>query len=248
MECVAIDLGNTSCTFGRLRRGNPVRTLTLPTAQLTPGRIRKIACLRSPVSPALIASVVPSKNAMLQSVLKSLGYSAVYLIGKDLPVPIRNLTRHPSQVGVDRLIVALEAFRLLRRACVVIDFGTAITLDVVSSKGDYLGGIIAPGVELSINSLYERTALLPKIRLIHPRSIIGKSTIESLRSGCSYGLGALCDGLIEEINRSTHKQHQVLATGGYDRYMKRYMKTRVRVDDHLVLKGIYTVAVKTLAL
>ena len=161
-----------------------------------------------------------------------------FLVGKDIAVPIINRYKNPKQVGVDRLLNAYAGYSLYKRELIIIDFGTAITFDLVSKKGEYLGGIIAPGIEISLEALFQKTALLPKIRLAHPGSLIGRNTVESIRVGCSVGIGGLCDRIVEELRRKELRKPLVIATGGYAHFMRRYCKTVAKIDDQLVLKGI----------
>jgi type III pantothenate kinase len=239
---LAIDIGNTRMTLGLFKRGMLQRKTSIPTAHVSKKRLGQLAFLKkSKIDIVLIASVVPKKSVVVKKTLRSLLKVPVLILGKDLTLPIRNRTNAPSQVGTDRLVNALAAFERFKKPCIAVDFGTAITLDVISKKGDYLGGCIAPGIELTLNSLYENTALLPRIKLNHPRSVIGKSTVESIQSGCAYGLGSLCDGLINQISRSTKTVYRIIATGGYARPMSRYMKRLDAIDEDLSLKGINTV-------
>src|SRR5262249_55992834 len=102
----------------------------------------------------------------------------------------------PHEVGADRLVNAVAAYARVQNTCVVVDFGTAITYDVVSAAGEYLGGIITPGAEISIDALYDRAAKLPKVELAAPRSLIGKSTVDAIRSGIVYGFAAQVDAIL----------------------------------------------------
>ena len=151
---------------------------------------------------------------------------------------IINRYKNPRQVGVDRLVNAAAAFDRYHRDTIVIDFGTAITFDIVSKKGEYLGGVIAPGIEITLEALNQKTALLPKIRLTHPKNLIGRDTAESIRVGCSVGLGGLCDRLVERISRRYHLHPLVIATGGYARFMTRYCKSIQKIDTELTVRGI----------
>ena len=156
-----------------------------------------------------------------------------------MQAPVRNLYKNPKQVGMDRLMNAVAVHQAYKRNTIVIDFGTAITFDAVSAKGEYLGGVIAPGIEISLNALYERTALLPKIKLAHPKAVIGRDTIESIRSGCSYGMGGLCDRIVLELRKKLGRNALVIATGGYAYFMSQYCTSIRQIDPDLVLRGIF---------
>ena len=238
---LAVDIGNTSAHFalfspqGRLKKEFRVRTVEI---QAQAARIiqKNISLKSKPV--VVIASVVPDAGRTLKNITaKKLGLK-VFIIGKDFQVPIKNRYKNPAQVGIDRLLNAYAAYTQYHRELIIIDFGTAITFDLVSKKGEYLGGIIAPGIEISLEALYQKTALLPKIKLKHPTSLIGRDTTESIRVGCSVGIGGLCDRVVEELRRRHLRHSLVIGTGGYAHFMRRYCKTMGKIDDRLVLKGI----------
>ena len=239
MKLLAVDIGNTSIHFALHARGRWHGHFWLPTYSadrlLRRSLLRKARLLKN--ADALVASVVPAKTRVLKRILRSLGLRCRE-IGKEVGVPIVNRYRRPRQVGVDRLLNALAAWRRCARETIVVDFGTAITFDVVGRKGEYLGGVIAPGIEISLEALFRKTALLPKIRLRHPRHWIGKDTVESIRVGCSVGIGGLCDRVVEAISRKYRMRPAVLATGGYAAFMKRYCRRIQSVQKDLLLDGI----------
>ena len=240
-KLLAIDIGNTSIHFA-LRKGKSWTGHFSIATNSSEKAIRALLKKKSGLiagSDVAIASVVPAKSAALKRIFKSLGVRA-YLIGKDIPVPVKNLYRNPRQVGVDRLLNALAAYKLYKKELIVIDFGTAITFDVVDRSGAYMGGVIAPGIEISLEALFNKTALLPKIRLAHPKNWIGKDTVESIRVGCSVGIGGLCDRTVEAVSAKYRLKPMVLATGGYASFMKRYCRTIRRIVPDLILDGILT--------
>ena len=142
-------------------------------------------------------------------------------LGHEMPVvgpgvrtgmPIR--MDNPREVGADRLVNAVAAFERLGGPCVVVDFGTAITYDCVGQAGEYIGGIIAPGVEISMEALTQRAAAIPKIDLTPPRALIGKSTVEAIRSGVIYGFAAQVDGIVARLRDELGEETEAIATGG----------------------------------
>jgi type III pantothenate kinase len=185
-----------------------------------------------------ICSVVPKASVSLERILKKRGFTVV-LIGKDIKVPMANKYRNPSQVGQDRLVGAYAAMHLYGKPLIVVDLGTAITFDVVSARGEYLGGAIVPGIRLSAESLFLKTALLPQIDIKAPKSVIGQTTQESILSGLFYGYGSLCQGFIELISRQIKSKPRVVMTGGHTKLMKKFVSPKIRItDEHLVYKGI----------
>jgi type III pantothenate kinase len=146
---------------------------------------------------------------------------------------------NPHEVGADRLVNAVAAYDRVQGACVVVDFGTAITYDVVSAAGEYLGGIITPGAEISIDALYERAAKLPKVELGQPRSLIGKSTVEAIRSGIVYGFAAQVDGIVRRLRDELGSETTVIATGGLAPVLVPSVRETIdEVDDLLTLTGL----------
>ena len=224
MKILAIDVGNTSTFFTSAINGKFKKSFHLATKEVeksSVGWLQKKSGFEN-IEAAVIASVVPKAGNWLKRALSQKLGIKTYLIGKDFEAPIKNRYKNPKQVGADRLMNAVAAYNRYRREAIIIDFGTAITFDIVSRKGDYLGGVIAPGIEISLEALYRRTALLPKIYLAHPKNIIGRDTVESIRVGCSVGMGGLCDRIVAEIIKRHHLRPMVIATGGYAKFMLHY--------------------------
>ncbi len=244
---LAIDIGNTTIALGvcaGLRIVTVYRLATISskerlTAQLGAllGRIhRHYPSLES----AVICSVVPKALVTVRMVLRRKLAIPVRIIGRDVKVPIKNNYKNPRQVGQDRLVGAYAAYRLYQAPCLIIDFGTAITFDVVSRCGEYEGGIILPGLRLSAESLFQKTALLPSIDSIRaPRSLIGRDTKESILSGLLNGYGAMCCGLIDLISDTLKTSPKVIITGGHTHLMRRFIRKKIHcIDTHLVFKGM----------
>ncbi len=234
---LAIDIGNTSITFGYFQGSVLKKIYRQPTKNHRFETLKKIFPIHR-MDAVVIASVVPKATGVLQKEFLKKFKLKTQVVGRNLPVPIVNRYKNPKQVGVDRLLTAVAGFHRYQRELIIIDFGTAITFDVVSKKGDYLGGAIAPGIEISLEALYQKTALLPKIRLAHPRHILGQDTIESIRVGCSYGIAGLCERVIEEIQSACRFRPTIIATGGYARFISRYLKRIDRIEPALILEGI----------
>ncbi len=238
---LAVDVGNTSVHFAYFSGKQWKEDFRIPTRDIEGkvGVILKKKYKKQKNMDVLIGSVVPKTGHYLKRTLGRVLNARAWMIGPQFPVPIVNKYRKPSQVGVDRLLNALAAFREHKKALIVIDFGTAITFDVVSQKGEYLGGVIAPGIEISLEALFQKTALLPRIRLSHPKNLIGKDTVESIRVGCSVGIGGLCDRIVEEIERRYRLKAKIIATGGYASFMSRYCRKISSIDPRLISKGIW---------
>ncbi|MFA5255528.1 MAG: type III pantothenate kinase [Candidatus Omnitrophota bacterium] len=242
---LAIDIGNTNISAGIFKGSKLLYKTKVPTYSYSSYIKRFKALIKGSgleagdVDEAIISSVVPLALARLVVELRRFsGTMKITIVGRDFKVPIRNMYRIKSEVGQDRLVNAFAAKTLYGMPCVIIDFGTAITFDIVSKRGDYLGGLILPGIELSLSSLYRNTALLPKVKLERSSSIIGKDTVNSMRGGILFGFGAMCDGLIAQYKKMLGKSTKVIATGGNSKLMKRYAKSIRHVDEDITLKGL----------
>jgi type III pantothenate kinase len=146
---------------------------------------------------------------------------------------------NPHEVGADRLANAVAAYDRVGDSCVVVDFGTAITYDVISSAGEYLGGIITPGAEISIDALYDRAAKLPKVELAEPKALIGKSTVDAIRSGIVYGFAGQVDGIVRRLRGELGSSTTVIATGGLAQALVPFVRETIDyVDDLLTLVGL----------
>ena len=188
---------------------------------------------------AIIASVVlPIQSALVRVLKRNLGIVPL-LVGPGIKTGMPIRCDNPREVGADRIVNAVAAFELVKGAVVVVDFGTAITFDLISSQGEYLGGAIAPGLGLVTSALSEKTAQLPRIDLAKPRSVIGRNTVNSMQSGLYWGYVGLVDGLIQRIiMESNYDPVRVLATGGLARLIAKESERIEKVDEHLTLTGL----------
>ena len=244
---LAIDIGNTTTSFGVFEQGRlkaqfaiatqPWRTPDEVTLQLKAlAKSRRLHLSRA--KQIILCSVVPRMSSVLTETLKTLRTSPVRIVGQDLAVPLKNRYTYPEQVGQDRLVGAYAAWKLYKSACIVADFGTAITIDVVTKAGEYLGGVIAPGLEISLEALAMKTALLPKVELRQPPELLGRDTANSIRSGILYGCVALCDGLVTQLKQHYAPRAAVVATGGASALIAKHARTIDHLKPHLVLEGL----------
>jgi len=190
---------------------------------------------------AFIASVVPAVTPVLNEALHNLLTEKAYIfeVGKNNLMPI--LLDQPSELGADRLINSYEAFARKKKACLIVDFGTATTFDVVSGEGKYLGGSIATGLKLSLHALVKNTAKLSMIELKAPPFVIGKNTKDSMQSGLFYGYASLADGLIEKIQTELGESLFVYATGGMAKIMHKLTQKIHETDEDLTIWGMYRI-------
>lgn len=240
---LAIDIGNTNIAFGLFKGSRIIRKGRMPTSAM-----HKYGSFAHKLKSAggayikaiIICSVVPKAERALAKVLERSFNAPVSVLGEDTKVPIKNLYKNPRQVGQDRLVAAYAAYTLYggNRPIIIVDFGTAVTFDIVSKKGAYLGGLIFPGMEMSLKALSEKAALLPEVSLRRPSFIIGKTTRDSMASGAFYGYAAMCDGLVRKFEKQFKQKFLVLATGGNASLISPLSSSIAKVDDDLVLKGI----------
>jgi type III pantothenate kinase len=234
---LAIDIGNTNIGFGIFRGLRLIKRFNIPARSYSIQRLRK-SLGKTKVEDSIICSVVPKISHILKHDLKKLLHNKPYCLGEDVKVPIKNLYRKPKQVGQDRLVNAYAAATIYGFPAIVVDFGTAITFDVISKKKEYLGGLILPGLGISLDALAERAALLPRIKLGKPEELIGRDTRSSMLSGLIHGFAALVDDLTARIKCKTGRRVKVIATGGNIDLIKGYCKGIDRVDRDLPLKGL----------
>jgi len=241
---LAIDIGNTNITAGLfIGEKLAVKDKTPAHASYLYGRFVNRLLRSAGIKPdglegIVISSVVPLALSRLVMELSKMFSCKIVIIGRDLKVPIRNMYKNKSEVGQDRLVNAFAVRSLYGAPAVIIDFGTAITFDLISRKGEYLGGLILPGIEMSLSSLYRKTALLPRVELKAAPSIIGRDTVNSMRGGILFGFGAMCDGLVRQYSNILGKDIKVVATGGNSKLIKKYARSIQAADEDLTLKGL----------
>ena len=242
---LAIDIGNTRISFGVFRKTRLISHFSLPTylfkgsfyPQLKNIKKRLAKGVLHKITDVVICSVAPTKTTYIKRIIKKITSAKIVILGKEMQVPIKNLYKNPSKVGQDRLVNAYAAIRLYGPGLILIDFGTAVTFDVVSRRGEYIGGLIHPGLGLSLKSLHENTALLPNLKKDFPKSLIGRDTRNSILSGVVFGIAQMCDRLIKKI-RKRYKRFRVVCTGGDGKYIKPYCRYIDKIDSLLTLKGI----------
>jgi type III pantothenate kinase len=186
----------------------------------------------------VISSVVPPLDPVLRQVCERYFNSKPLFIEPGIKTGMPVHYDNPAEVGADRIVNAVAAFEKYGGPCVIVDFGTATTFDCVSAKGEYLGGIISPGLGISADALFERTARLPRVEIRKPERIIGSTTVGSLQSGLYYGYLGLVDGILDLLLAELGHATKVIATGGLGSLIgtgSKYIKT---VDDFLTLEGL----------
>jgi type III pantothenate kinase len=244
---LVVDVGNTQTHLGTFRGEELAEhwrfaTVRTSTADELGAALRNLLALRSMAFEDLEASIVSSTVPELGPEWREM---AERYLGHQMPVvgpgvrtgmPIR--IDNPREVGADRLVNSVAAFERYGGPVVVVDFGTGINVDVVSEEGEYLGGMIAPGLEISLNALADRGAKLPRVELEAPRALIGKSTVEAIRSGVIYGFAGLVDGLVGRLRDEMGEETEAVATGGLAHHVVPFCETIDDIDDLLTLEGL----------
>jgi type III pantothenate kinase len=246
---LAIDIGNTHTVLGIFRKEKLIHHFRITSNHaLTVDECGMIVKQLFPdykkLKDVIICSVVPPLTPVYQEMSRKFLKLDPLLVRWDLPLGIKVLYEEPSQVGADRIANAVAAFQLYGGPAIVVDLGTATTFDVISDRGEYLGGAIAPGLETSSMNLFHRAAQLFKISLEKPKNAIGTSTQESLRSGIFFGAVAQIDGIVERIREELKRRYRikgkpkVIATGGLAGLVSKESKTIQKVHPTLTLEGL----------
>ena len=191
----------------------------------------------SEVSDVIISSVVPQVNYSVCSAVRKYFGLEPLVIGENIFCDMPNLYENPKEVGADRLVDSYAAFKKYGGPLIIVDFGTATTCEAVSEKGEYLGGIIYPGIKTSMDALYEKAAKLPKIEILKPEFALGKNTVSSMQSGAYYGYLGAIDMMVKNLKGIIGENAKVVATGGFARLFAEE-KLFDHIDQRLPLEGI----------
>ncbi len=187
---------------------------------------------------AIISCVVPSLRDVFVSALREfLGVRPV-VVEPGIKTGISISVDDPREVGADRIVNAVAGYHLYGGNIIIVDFGTAITFDYITDKGEYKGGVIAPGIGVSADALFKRASRLPRVDVSKPRTVVGKNTVECIRAGIFYGFVGLVEGIIERMKRELGTSPRVIATGGYAASIAEQIEAIEKVDEFLVLRGL----------
>src|SRR4051812_16840960 len=186
----------------------------------------------------VISSVVPPIDTTLREVCERYFNTKPLFIEPGVKTGMPVQYDNPAEVGADRIVNGVAAFEKLGGPCVVVDFGTATTFDAISKKGEYLGGVIAPGIGISADALFDRTARLPRVDIRKPERVIGTNTVASIQTGLYYGYLGLVDGILERLLAELGKEAKVVATGGLAPLIAEGSRFISSVDENLTLDGL----------
>lgn len=246
---LAIDVGNSQTVCGVFSNDNlhccwRLKTDRNKTADELAARFYSLFAMQNlqlgDIKGVIIASVVPTQQQAWQEFSTRYAKCSPLLVNSlTLDTGIKIVTDNPAEVGADRVVNAVAAYTLYRKGSIVVDFGTAITFDCISSAGEYLGGAIIPGMSISLDALANQTARLPRIDIsTPPQKAIGANTVDAIKSGLLWGYGAMVDGLIRKLSAEFQTPPMVIGTGGMSELIAHYTESIQTVDPMLTLKGL----------
>ncbi|SNZ07904.1 type III pantothenate kinase [Persephonella hydrogeniphila] len=245
---VGIDIGNTTIEIGFLQSKTLIKSYKLRTDRAKTVddwylNIHQIVQIEGDIyiEDFVISSVVPVVDEKVCSAVEKISGKKPLIIGKDLNIPIPNMYKNPEEVGTDRLVNAFGVVKKYGYPAVAVDFGTAITFDVINERGEYTGGAIFPGIDASVESLFTKTAKLPSVNLKNVSGVIGRTTVDSILSGIYFGYISLVEGMIEKINRQAGYKHKVVITGGNGELISKGLEIDFVYDRFLTMESIYMI-------
>lgn len=245
---LAVDVGNTNTVLGLWRGAELVRSWRLTTRRdatsdeiaLSIRGLFAAGPVPEPLEPmrVIVASVVPSLRFSLRQALRQILDHEPLFIEPGIRTGMPILYESPQEVGADRIVNAVAAFDRMGGPCIVVDFGTATTFDVVTAKGEYAGGVIVPGISISAEALFEKAARLWRVEIRKPERVVGKTTASSIQSGLYFGYLSLVDGMIERIAAEVGGKPRVIATGGLAELFGGGSTRIEEIDPLLTLTGL----------
>ena len=244
---LAIDIGNTNIVIGVIeddviRFEARIATDQVRTSDQYGVEIKNVleayGVSKDEIEDCIISSVVPPVfNSVKTGVIKVIGKQPM-VVGPGLKTGLNINVDVPSQVGSDRIVIAVAALAEYKPPMILMDLGTATTIEVVEPGNMYLGGVIFPGVKISLDALTSRTAQLPGISLDKPKNIIGRNTVDCMRRGMMYGTAAMIDGIVERIEEELGHKSTLIATGGLAQFITPLCKREIILERDLLLKGL----------
>src|SRR5215472_3424675 len=253
---LTIDVGNTNIVYGLFRGDQLVHQFRVESARGRTADEYSAQLLAlfdmegldsGGVSAAIVACVVPSLiEPMVALVKRAFGLDAM-IVGPGIRTGMAILIENPREVGADRIADAVAGFEKAKGGVIVVDFGTSTNFDCVTPKGEYLGGVLAPGLQISADALFSRAAKLPRVEIAKPPKVVGRNTIHAMQSGIVYGYVGLVDGIVDRLKAELGYPCAVIATGGLSSLIAPLSRTIGEVDDVLTLVGLRLLYERNLA-
>jgi type III pantothenate kinase len=244
---LAIDVGNSNILLGVFKGERLLhewRLLTEPEKTIDEYGIlfqnlyKSVRLTIEETEDIIISCVVPPLISTLEELCKKYFHLNPLIVEPGVKTGMPIHYDNPREVGADRIVNAVSAYERYKKCLIIVDFGTATTFDCISSKGEYLGGAIAPGIMLSTEALFHKASKLPRVELIKPKTIIGKNTIASMQAGIIYGYVGLIDGIVNRMKEEMGDSPLVIATGGLAQLIATESETINEVDEFLTLEGL----------
>jgi type III pantothenate kinase len=244
---LTIDVGNTNIVYGLFEEERLVHQFRVESARgRTPDeyvvQLRALLDMddvdANGVEAAIVACVVPSLTEPMVTLVKRAFGRDTMVVGPGTRTGMAILIDNPREVGADRIADAVAGYEKAKGGVIVVDFGTSTNFDCVTPKGEYLGGVLAPGLQISADALFARAARLPRVEIAKPPRVVGKNTVHAMQSGIVYGYVGLVDGIVERLVAELGYECSVIATGGLARLIAPLSKTIAEVDDVLTLVGL----------
>ena len=244
---LAVDVGNTNTVLGyfqgqELAAHWRVETNEKRTADEYAVLLRDLMSLGGfdwrTVDSGIISSVVPTAVYAIESLFRRQLDRPSLVVGPGIKTGMPIKYENPREVGADRIVNAVAAYESCGKGCVVVDFGTATTWDVISPRGEYVGGVIAPGIQISAEALYTHAAKLPRVEIHRPSHVVGRNTVASMQSGLLFGYSGMVDSVVNRIAREVDFDPHCIATGGLARLIAKEARSIKETDELLTLKGL----------
>ncbi|WP_159888024.1 type III pantothenate kinase [Paenibacillus puerhi] len=244
---LVVDVGNTNIVLGLYKEKQLVHHWRLSTSRATTADEYGIMMYNlfqhagiglEQVQGVIISSVVPPLMFVLEQLCVKYIKKKPMVVGPGIKTGLNIRYENPKEVGADRIVNAVAAIELYGPPCIVVDFGTATTLDYIDEKSQYIGGAVAPGIGISTEALYQHAAKLPRIELVKPRSVVGRTTVSSMQAGIIYGFAGQVDGIIDRIRQEYKTDPTVVATGGLAELIASESRTIQLVNPLLTLQGL----------
>jgi type III pantothenate kinase len=244
---LAIDIGNTNIVLGLYQAKKLITHWRLATqAERTSDEYGVIitqlidyAGYRGgQISAIAVSCVVPPMLTTTQELAEKFFHLDPLIVGPGIKTGMPILYENPKDVGADRIVNGIAAYEKYQDACIIVDFGTATTIDLISPKGEYVGGAIAPGLSISLEALFQRASKLPRIEIVKPKEVVGRNTINSIQAGIFYGYVGLVDGIVTRIQKQQGIRAKVVATGGLAPLVSSECSSIDEVDEFLTLEGL----------
>ncbi|MBM4298531.1 MAG: type III pantothenate kinase [Deltaproteobacteria bacterium] len=244
---LAIDIGNTNIVFGLYQEKRLITHWRLATqAERTADEYGVIITqlvgyagfAADQVSAIAISCVVPPMLTTAQELAQRFFKLEPLIVGPGIKTGMPILYESPKDVGADRIVNGIAAYEKYHDSCIIVDFGTATTIDLISKKGEYIGGAIAPGLSIALEALVQRASKLPRIEIVKPKDVIGRNTVNSIQAGIFFGYVGLVDGIVRRIEKEHGAPAKVVATGGLAPLVASECASITEVDEFLTLDGL----------